>query len=273
MIGLNPRRLQGRFALVTGASRGIGRAVAMRFAAEGATVAINHFQDSRNAEESLSLVKAESRARGHGDPPHLVLEADVSAIAEVRKAFGHLVRHWGHVDTVVNNAGIQAPTPADDFDLEVFQRILSVNLSGAAQVSSIAARHFVEARIKGVIINTSSVHEIIPKPTFLAYSISKGGLRNLTRTMALELAAKGIRVNAVAPGAVVTEINREWIKDPVKRRAVESHIPMGRAAEPEDIAPLFAFLASDEACYVTGQTLFACGGLTLYADFMENWSS
>jgi glucose 1-dehydrogenase len=273
MIGVNPHRLQGRFALVTGASRGIGRAVAVRFAAEGATVAINHFKDARNAEESLSLVGAQSRAGGHGDRPHLVLEADVSAIAEVRKAFARLVGTWGRVDTVVNNAGIQAPTPADDFDLEVFQRILAVNLLGAAQVSSIAAQHFIEAGIKGVIVNTSSVHELIPKPTFLAYSISKGGLGNLTRTMALELAAKGIRVNAVAPGAVVTEINREWTGDPVKRRAVERHIPMGCAAEPEEIAPLFAFLASDEAAYVTGQTWFACGGLTLYADFMENWSS
>jgi glucose 1-dehydrogenase len=96
---------------------------------------------------------------------------------------------------------------------------------------------------------------------------------NLTRTLALEFAAKGIRVNAVAPGAVATDINRAWISDARKRKVVEEHIPMGRTAEPDEIAPLYAFLASDEAAYITGQTIFACGGLTLYADFAENWSS
>jgi glucose 1-dehydrogenase len=273
MKAINPQRLQGRFALVTGASRGIGRAVAKRFAAEGATVAINHYQDGENADASLRLVAETSLAHGHGDRNHLLIEADVAAVDDVRRQFANLVQKWGRVDIVVNNAGIQAPSPSEQFDLAEFHRILSVNLLGAAYVSSTAAKHFIDAGIKGAIVNTSSVHEIIPKPTFLAYSISKGGLGNLTRTMALEFAAKGIRVNAVAPGAVVTDINRAWIGDPLKRRDVEKHIPMGRAAEPDEIAPLFAFLASDEASYVTGQTFFACGGLTLYADFMENWAS
>lgn len=273
MKAINPQRLQGRFALVTGGSRGIGRAVAKRFAAEGATVAINHYQDAANAKESLSLAAEASRAHGHGSPDHFAFEADVASIDEVRTQFAGLVQRWGRVDILVNNAGIQAPSPSEQLDMAAFQRILAVNLIGASHLSSLAAKHFIEKGIRGAIINTSSVHEIIPKPTFLAYSISKGGLGNLTRTLALEFAAKGVRVNAVAPGAVVTDINREWIGDPVKRRNVETHIPMGRAAEPDEIAPLFAFLASDEASYVTGQTFFACGGLTLYADFMENWAS
>lgn len=117
------------------------------------------------------------------------------------------------------------------------------------------------------------MHEIIPKPGYLAYSISKGGLGNLTRTLALEFADRGIRVNAVGPGAVLTSLNDSWRNDPQARAGVERHIPMGHAATPEEVAPVFAFLASDEAAYITGQTIFACGGLTLYGDFKQNWSS
>jgi len=125
----------------------------------------------------------------------------------------------------------------------------------------------------GVILNCSSVHEIIPKPGYIAYSISKGGMENMTRTLALEYADKGIRVNAVAPGAVNTDMNARWINDPKMRHDVESHIPMGRAAASDEMASVFAFLASDDASYITGQTLFACGGLTLFGDFKKNWSS
>lgn len=136
-----------------------------------------------------------------------------------------------------------------------------------------ALRHFATRPGGGIIINTSSVHEIVPKPGYLAYSLSKGGMANLTRTLALEFVDKGVRVNAVAPGATVTDLNRSWAEDPKARAAVESHIPMGRAASAEELAPIYAFLASDEASYITGQTIYACGGLTLYGDFKKNWSS
>jgi glucose 1-dehydrogenase len=152
-------------------------------------------------------------------------------------------------------------------------QILAVNLLGPASCARAALRHFLARPGGGVIINTSSVHELIPKPGFVAYSLSKGGLGNLTRTLALEFADRGIRVNAVAPGATVTDINRAWTHDPEKRRAVEAHIPMGRAATPAELAPIFAFLASDDASYVTGQTLYACGGLTLFNEFRSNWAS
>ena len=125
----------------------------------------------------------------------------------------------------------------------------------------------------GAIINTSSVHQIIPKPGFLGYSLSKGGLANLTRTLALEFADRGIRVNAVAPGAILTDMNDAWRNDPKAKAQVERHIPMGRAGTAEEMAAVFAFLASDDASYITGQTIFACGGLTLYGDFMHNWST
>ena len=124
-----------------------------------------------------------------------------------------------------------------------------------------------------MIVNISSVHEIIPRPLYASYSISKGGMANLTKTLALEYAARGIRVNAIAPGATVTPINQDWIDHPEKRAVVESHIPMSRAGTTEEIAAAVAFLASDDASYMTGQTLFIDGGLTLYADFREAWSA
>ena len=124
-----------------------------------------------------------------------------------------------------------------------------------------------------MIVNNSSVHEIIPKPKYLSYSISKGGMENLTKTLALEYAASGIRVNAVGPGAVVTPINKAWIDNPKARGEVESHIPMARPAEADEIAAVFAFLASDEASYITGQTIFVCGGLSLYPEFRTAWAS
>jgi glucose 1-dehydrogenase len=125
----------------------------------------------------------------------------------------------------------------------------------------------------GSIVNVSSVHQLIPKPRFLGYSVSKGGMQNLTRSLALEYAARGIRVNGIGPGATVTPINRAWIDDPVKREMVESHIPMRRAGESWEMAAAAAWLCSDEAAYITGQTLFVDGGLTLYPSFETTWSS
>ncbi|HEU4911375.1 MAG TPA: SDR family oxidoreductase, partial [Actinomycetes bacterium] len=125
----------------------------------------------------------------------------------------------------------------------------------------------------GSIVNVSSVHQVIPKPRFLGYSVSKGGMQNLTRTLALEYAGDGVRVNGIGPGATVTPINRAWIDDPAKREAVEKHIPMRRAGDSEEMAAAVAFLCSDEALYITGQTLFIDGGLTLYPSFETSWSS
>ena len=266
-------RLSGRFALITGGSRGIGRAVAEEFAREGATVAVNHVRDGGEAQAALAAIRAASAEAGHGERPHRIVEADVSSVPDVEEMTASLARDWGRLDILVNNAGIQAPTPGDGANSDDLERIVAVNLLGAVYCSRAAIRHFLARTGGGVIINTSSVHEIIPKPGFLAYSISKGGLGNLTRTLALEFADRGIRVNAVGPGATLTSLNDAWRNDPGGRAAVERHIPMGFAATPEQIAPVFAFLASDEAAYVTGQTIYADGGITLYGEFKENWAS
>jgi glucose 1-dehydrogenase len=270
---MTQNRLSGCFALITGGSRGIGRAVAERFAREGATVAINHVGDREEAEAAVAECNASSRDAGHGERQHIVMEADVSSPSAVEEMIAAAVDAWGRLDVLVNNAGIQSPTPGDGEDDDALERILAVNLLGAAHCARAAIRHFLARPGGGVIINTSSVHEVIPKPGFLAYSMSKGGLGNLTRTLALEFAERGIRVNAVGPGAILTSLNDSWRNDPAGRAGVERHIPMGHAARPEAIAPVFAFLASDEAAYITGQTLFVDGGLTLYGDFKQNWAS
>ena len=187
--------------------------------------------------------------------------------------FDEIGQRFGTFHILVNNAGFQVPTPAEDFDDSDFLRVIGVDLIGPALCSRMALKHFTSRPGGGAIINTTSVHELIPKPGYAAYSMAKGGLGNLTRTLALEFADRGIRVNAVGPGAVTTDMNAAWIGDPQARAAVESHIPMGRAADAEEIATVFAFLASDDAKYITGQTIYACGGITLYGDFQKNWAS
>lgn len=268
-----PSRLVGQYALVTGASQGIGRAVAVRLAQEGATVAINYVDHPERADESLALARTASSDRGHGKLDHIIVKADVSNEQEVGTMFETVLARFKRLDCLVNNAGFQKESPSDALDIDTYRRIIDVNLNGAVLCAQKALAHFVARGGGGSIINCSSVHQIIPKPDYLAYSISKGGMANLTRTLALEFAGRGIRVNAVGPGAIDTPINDAWRDDPKKRGEVTSHIPLGRVGTPEEIAAVFAFLASDDASYITGQTLYACGGLTLYPAFRDNWAS
>jgi glucose 1-dehydrogenase len=263
-------RLDGKNVLVTGASSGIGQAIATRFAREGANVGINYRNGAEQAETTRQMARA---ARTNGGGREIVVQADVSDEGQVKRMFAAFIEEFGSLDVLVNNAGIQKASASHEIETSDFDRVLAVNLRGPFLCSREAIRHFLKRGGGGVILSNSSVHEIIPKPKYLPYSVSKGGMENLTKSLALEYAGHGIRVNSVGPGAVVTPINKAWIDDPKARGEVESHIPMSRAAAAEEIASVFAFLASDEASYITGQTIFACGGLTLYPEFRVAWSS
>jgi glucose 1-dehydrogenase len=265
--------LQGKNVLVTGGSSGIGQAIAVRFAEHGANVAVNYLTTPDEAAETEQQVHAcLGRVRQQGVRDILV-QGDVSSEQDVVRMVANATKDLGGIDILVNNAGIQLSRPSEALTSPDFDRVLAVNLRGAFLCAREAIKHFVAEETPGVVVNISSVHQLIPKPSYLAYSVSKGGMQNLTRTLALEFAGHGIRVNAIGPGATITPINRAWVNDPVKAEMVASHIPLNRAATADEIAGVCAFLASDDAAYITGQTIFVDGGLTLYADFREPWSS
>jgi glucose 1-dehydrogenase len=266
--------LAGKTALITGASSGIGQAIAIRLAEEGCNIAINYRSSPDGAEDtSAQALAGACEGVENCTVKTLLVQGDVSkekdAIAMVEKT----IQHFGHLDILVNNAGVQTESPSEAIEADDFDWVLGVNLRGAYLCARETIKHLLSQGRPGSIINISSVHEIIPRPQYLSYSISKGGMGNMTKTLALEYAAKGIRVNGIGPGATITPINQEWTEDPEKQAEVESHIPMARAGTSEEMGAAVAFLASDEAAYITGQTLYIDGGLTLYADFQEPWSA
>ena len=267
------RGLRGKNVLVTGGTSGIGQAIAVRFAEYGANVAINYLRAPEEAIETEERVHAcLARLRQTGVREVLV-RGDVSEEEDVVAMFESALDGLGGLDVLVNNAGIQISRPSHELSASDFDKVLAVNLRGAFLCAREAIKRFLATGTPGVILNVSSVHQLIPKPNYLGYSTSKGGMENLTKTLALEYAGQGIRVNAVGPGATVTPINRAWIDDPVKRAMVESHIPMGRAGTAAEMAGVTCFLASDDAAYITGQTIFVDGGLTLFPSFATPWSS
>ncbi|MGD8245219.1 MAG: glucose 1-dehydrogenase [Anaerolineae bacterium] len=272
MIGLRDKNV-----IVTGGTSGIGQAIAVRFAAEGANVAINYRKRPEDAAQTDEMVhealgKCVHDVEAHG-VDHMLVQADVSKEEDVVDMVQEVVAGLGGVDILVNNAGIQVAGASHEIEIGAFDNVLAVNLRGAYIAAREVVRHFLAARKPGVIVNVSSVHQIIPKPRYIGYSMSKGGMQNLTRTLALEYAGDGIRVNGIGPGATITPINKAWTEEPQKKAEVEAHIPMRRVGTPEEMAAVVAFLSSDEAAYITGQTLFVDGGLTLFADFRTAWSS
>jgi glucose 1-dehydrogenase len=267
------RGLEGKNVLVTGGSSGIGQAIAVRFAEYGANVAINYLRRPEEGQETDDQVRACVAKVQREGVRDVLVRGDVSNEDEVVAMVADAVKQLGGIDVLVNNAGIQISRHSDELSSEAFDKVIAVNLRGAFLCAREAIRHFLAEDKPGVIINVSSVHQLIPKPDYLGYSASKGGMQNLTRTLALEYAGRGIRVNGIGPGATVTPINRAWIDDPDKRKAVEEHIPMRRAGDADEMAGVTAFLASDDAGYITGQTLFVDGGLMLFPSFATPWSS
>jgi glucose 1-dehydrogenase len=250
-------RLQGKNAVVTGSSKGIGRAIATRLGRDGANVIVNYNSDPRGAEEAVREIRAFGvRAEA--------LQADLGSLTSVQGLMASSVEVLGSLDILVNNAGIEAHAPFWDVTEADFDRVLSVNLKGVFFATQAMVRHLRTSGRPGRVINISSVHEEIPFPNFAAYCASKGGLKMLTRNLAVELGPLGITVNSIAPGAIETPINTALLNDTVKLRSLLAQIPLGRLGKPEDVAGLAAFLASDEAAYVTGSTYFIDGGLTWF---------
>jgi glucose 1-dehydrogenase len=267
------RGLQGKNVLVTGGTSGIGQATAVRFAEYGANVAINYLRRPQEARETEAQVHACVERVHQEGVQDVLVRGDVSSEADVERMVEDTCAGLGGLDVLVNNAGIQVSRPSHELSGVEFDRVLAVNLRGAFLCAKAAIRRFLRAGTAGVVLNVSSVHQRIPKPGYLGYSVSKGGMHNLTTTLALEYAANNIRVNSIAPGATITPINRAWIDDADKKRQVESHIPLHRPGTADEMAGAACFLASADAAYITGQVLYVDGGLTLYADFREPWSS
>ena len=265
--------LKGKGVLVTGGTSGIGQAIAVKFAEYGANVAINYLRTPDEATDTEGQVHACVNRVQQTGVRDVLVRGDVSREEDVVSMVGMTIEELGGLDVLINNAGIQISRHSDELSSEDFEKVIAVNLRGAFLCAREAIRHFLAEGKPGVIVNVSSVHQLIPKPDYLGYSVSKGGMQNLTRTLALEYAGRGIRVNGIGPGATVTPINRAWIDDPVKREMVESHIPMARAGTAEEMGAVACFLASDDAAYITGQTIFVDGGLTLFPSFREPWSS
>lgn len=252
--------LEGKVVVITGSSTGLGKSMAIRFATEKAKVVVNY----RSKEEEANSVLEEIKKVG-GEA--IAVKGDVTVESDVINLVQSAIKEFGKLDVMINNAGLENPVSSHEMSLSDWNKVIDTNLTGAFLGSREAIKYFVENDIKGTVINMSSVHEKIPWPLFVHYAASKGGMKLMTETLALEFSPKGIRVNNIGPGAINTPINAEKFADPEQRADVESMIPMGYIGEPEEIAAVAAWLASSEASYVTGITLFADGGMTQYPSF------
>jgi glucose 1-dehydrogenase len=247
-------RLENKVAIVTGAATGIGKAIAIRFAREGAFVVVDYV----GTPEAPGQTEKEIASFGG---KAIAVPADVSKPDQVQNLIDSAVKTFGKLNIVVNNAGVEKKLAFVDYPLEELEKILDVNLIGPFLVCQAAARQMIRQGEGGRLINISSVHEDLPMPTNAAYCASKGGLRMLARTIAVELAKDNITVNNIGPGAVYTAIDADIEAQPEMEKALMGEIPLNRWAKPEEIAGLAVYLASDEAAYVTGSTYFIDGGM------------
>lgn len=270
MNTIENKRLKGKVAVVTGSSSGIGEGIALAMGREGASVVINYRSNEKSAEElRKQLEEAGCKA--------LVVQADVSDPEDVANLFKTTIDHFGTIDILVNNAGIQRDASFLEMTLDEWNKVISTNLTGHFLCAQAAAKEFVkrkvqpeERRAAGHIIFISSVHDIIPWAGHVNYATAKGGVQMLMKTLAQELAPSKIRVNGISPGAIKTEINRSVWENEKGQQDMLTLIPYGRIGEPEDIAKVAVWLATDEADYITGTTIYVDGGMTLYPAFSDN---
>jgi glucose 1-dehydrogenase len=248
------KRLAGYTALVTGGDQGIGHGIALRLAQEGADVVIGFRSNQKGADETVAALRAEGVKAA-------AVQGDLGKTEDTRSVVTKAIEQLGKLDILVNNAGLERRADFWDVTEQDFDLVINVNLKGVFFTTQQFVRHLKEAGRGGKIINISSVHEELPFPHFASYCASKGGLKMLTRNLAIELAPFGITINNIAPGAIETPINKALLNDPKKLNELLDNIPLRRLGKPEDVAGLAAFLASKDADYVTGTTFFVDGGL------------
>ena len=237
-------RLTGKTAVITGASAGIGAAIAERFVEEGASVLLTDLAE----DSGVALAKRLGQR---------FLRADMASTADRDALFKDVASTWGRLDILVNNAGITHAAELNELTEEGFDRVIAVNVKAATFTTQAAARLMQQG---GSIINLSSVNAVLAIPNQISYAISKGAIRQLTNVTAVALAPRGIRVNAIGPGTIMTEMGKSVMASEEQRQRILSRTPLGRVGDPEEIASIAAFLASDEASYITGQTIYADGG-------------
>lgn len=247
-------RLAGKVAIVTGSSSGIGQSIAVRLAQDGANIVVDYRSNPEGAADTRKQIEAAGAKA-------ITVQADVSKTADCQNLVDQAWQQLGGCEILVNNAGIEKGADFWDVTEADYDAVLGVNLKGAFFLTQAFVRKLRDAKLPGRIINISSVHEEMAFPHFSTYCASKGAMRMLTRNLAVELGPLGIRINNIAPGAIATPINTALLEDKAKLDALLANIPLGRLGTPEEVAGLAAFLASDEAAYVTGSTFVVDGGL------------
>ena len=251
-------RLEGKVAIVTGGGTGIGKGIATVMAREGAAVVVDYVGKPDAAQETVNTITA---AGGKA----VAVAADVSKSDQVDALIAAAVSQFGRLDIMVNNAGVEKKMPFVDTPEDYWDFVISINLKGPFLCSKAAARQMIAQSGGGRIINISSVHEDLPMPTNAPYCATKGGLRMLMRTICVELAPHGITVNNIGPGAIDTPMDADLKAHPAQMAELLAEIPIGRMGQPEEVANLAVYLASDDAAYVTGSTYFIDGGMLRYA--------
>lgn len=246
--------LEGKSIVVTGGNSGIGEAIVLAVAAEGANVVVDYVADRA---EATGLTQKIEAAGGKA----IAVDADVSRVEDVQKLVRVAVDSFGRLDAFVNNAGVETRTSILDTTEADYDKVMAVNMKSAFFGTQLAAKQFIAQGGGGLVVNISSVHEDWPMPGNVAYCVSKGGMRMLTRTAGVELGSHGVRVVGVGPGAVATPINASTMSDPAKLRALDAAIPVGRLAQPSEIADVVVFLLSGKAGYLTSTTVFVDGGI------------
>ena len=246
--------LNGKVAIVTGGNSGIGKAIVFELARQDANLVIDYVVHPEAAEEEESMIAA------MGDQA-IGVQADVSKVADLQKLIDEAVKAFGRVDIMINNAGVETRTSILDTTEQQYDKVMDINLKSAFFGTQLAAKQMIKQGGGGRIINVTSVHEDWPMPGNTPYCLSKGGMRMLTRTAGVELAPHNILVIGVGPGAIETPINVSTMQNPELLKKVDSAIPMGRMAKPREVANVVAFLASDQATYMTATTIFVDGGL------------